>query len=144
PRLSQRPALALRLRELRRRERGVRASPRRRRRAGAAGPRTSGRGRSASPSLRARVREPSAAADGLARGHARRRGFASTFDDGRKDAVSAELLRELDRERPLVKTRSARARLVGAVGPTTILAGVVWALVQPYRLTILHPHGQGF
>jgi hypothetical protein len=25
-----------------------------------------------------------------------------------------------------------------------MLGGVVWAFVQPYRLTFLHPHGQGF
>jgi hypothetical protein len=26
----------------------------------------------------------------------------------------------------------------------TALAGLIWAIAQPYRLTILHPHGQGF
>ena len=25
-----------------------------------------------------------------------------------------------------------------------MLAGVVWAFLQPYRVTLLHPHGQGF
>jgi hypothetical protein len=25
-----------------------------------------------------------------------------------------------------------------------MLAGVVWAFLQPYRLTFLHPDGQGF
>jgi hypothetical protein len=25
-----------------------------------------------------------------------------------------------------------------------VLAGVLWAFVQPYRVTILHPRGQGF
>ena len=40
--------------------------------------------------------------------------------------------------------RSLRARTVLALGPATVLAGLAWALVQPYRLTILHPHGQGF
>jgi hypothetical protein len=34
--------------------------------------------------------------------------------------------------------------LVSAVGPLTALAGLIWAIVQPYRLTILHPHGEGF
>jgi hypothetical protein len=37
-----------------------------------------------------------------------------------------------------------RARLVLALGPATCLVGVVWALLQPWRLTLLHPHGQGF
>jgi hypothetical protein len=26
----------------------------------------------------------------------------------------------------------------------TVAAGVVWAILQPYRLTFLHPSGQGF
>jgi hypothetical protein len=30
------------------------------------------------------------------------------------------------------------------LGPLTALAGAIWAIAQPYRLTILHPHGQGF
>jgi hypothetical protein len=25
-----------------------------------------------------------------------------------------------------------------------MLGGLVWAIVQPYRLTLLHPHHQGF
>jgi hypothetical protein len=33
---------------------------------------------------------------------------------------------------------------VSALGPLTVLAGVVWALVQPERVTLLHPDGQGF
>jgi hypothetical protein len=40
--------------------------------------------------------------------------------------------------------RSARVRLVSALGPTTALAGFLWALAQPYRVTLLHPRGQGF
>jgi hypothetical protein len=40
--------------------------------------------------------------------------------------------------------RSARARAVTALGPVTMLAGVVWAFAQPYRLTLLNPRGQGF
>jgi hypothetical protein len=40
-------------------------------------------------------------------------------------------------------TRSLRARIVLAIGPATVLAGIAWAVFQPYRLTILHPHGQG-
>lgn len=47
----------------------------------------------------------------------------------------------------LSRTRSrpsARALAVLAIGPVTILAGVVWAFLQPWRLTILHPRGEGF
>jgi hypothetical protein len=40
--------------------------------------------------------------------------------------------------------RSLRAAAVNLIGPLTIVAGVVWALLQPYRLTILHPHRHGF
>jgi hypothetical protein len=40
--------------------------------------------------------------------------------------------------------RSGRARAVSALGPLTLAAGLVWAFVQPYRITLLHPRGQGF
>ena len=40
--------------------------------------------------------------------------------------------------------RSGRARAIAMLGPATVLAGLVWAIVQPYRLTLLHPHHQGF
>ena len=39
--------------------------------------------------------------------------------------------------------RSARARIVLSLGPATVLAGVLWALLQPYRITLLDP-GRGF
>ena len=51
--------------------------------------------------------------------------------------IASERLRE--RSRP-----SARALTVLAFGPLTVAAGLVWAIVQPYRITLLHPHGQGF
>jgi hypothetical protein len=37
-----------------------------------------------------------------------------------------------------------RARVILALGPLTIVVGLVWALAQPWRLTLLHPSGQGF
>jgi hypothetical protein len=40
--------------------------------------------------------------------------------------------------------RSARARAVSLLGPLTVLGAVVWALFQPYRITLLHPSHQGF
>ncbi len=55
--------------------------------------------------------------------------------------MNAELITEL--ERPLQRA-TTRARIMSAVGPATAFAGVVWALVQPYRITLLHPGGQGF
>jgi hypothetical protein len=51
---------------------------------------------------------------------------------------------QLVSERTAVRRRSARAWMVWALGPTTMLAGVAWAFLQPYRITLLHPHGQGF
>jgi ABC-type amino acid transport system permease subunit len=55
--------------------------------------------------------------------------------------VNAELVSEL--EEPLQRV-TVRTRIVSAIGPATALAGVIWALVQPYRITLLHPRGQGF
>jgi len=54
--------------------------------------------------------------------------------------VNAELVTEL--EAPVQRT--ARSRIVSALGPSAALAGVAWALVQPYRITLLHPRGEGF
>jgi hypothetical protein len=51
---------------------------------------------------------------------------------------------QLVSEHAAVRRRTARARTIAALGPTTMLGGVVWAFLQPYRITLLHPHGQGF
>jgi hypothetical protein len=42
------------------------------------------------------------------------------------------------------RRRSLRAAAVNLIGPLTMLGGVAWAFLQPYRLTLLHPHDQGF
>ena len=55
--------------------------------------------------------------------------------------MNAELVSDL--KAPLQRA-ATRARIVSTLGPATALAGVGWALVQPYRLTLLHPRGQGF
>lgn len=47
-------------------------------------------------------------------------------------------------EKTAVRRRSARARAITGLGPGTMLAGVIWAFAQPWRLTALHPRGQGF
>jgi hypothetical protein len=39
---------------------------------------------------------------------------------------------------------SVRSKVVSLIGPATIAAGAIWAIMQPYRLTLLHPLGQGF
>ena len=60
--------------------------------------------------------------------------------------MSAEIAHDFQQgqttEKP--RTRSLRARVVLALGPAAMAGGLVWALAQPYRLTVLHPHGQGF
>jgi hypothetical protein len=54
--------------------------------------------------------------------------------------VNADLVSEL--EVPVRASR--RARVVTALGPVTVVAGGVWALLQPYRVTLLHPSGESF
>jgi hypothetical protein len=51
---------------------------------------------------------------------------------------------QLASERIAAIRRSARARAVFALGPLAILGGFTWAILQPYRVTLLHPRGQGF
>jgi hypothetical protein len=54
--------------------------------------------------------------------------------------VNAELVSELE----VPVRRSIRARAVSALGPLTVAGGIVWALLQPYRVTLLHPRGESF
>ena len=54
--------------------------------------------------------------------------------------MNAELVSELE----VPRQRTWRVRAISGLGPLTALAGVVWAVAQPYRITLLHPHGQGF
>jgi len=41
-------------------------------------------------------------------------------------------------------TRETTARVVISLGPATVVAGLVWALLQPYRVTLFEPQGQSF
>lgn len=36
------------------------------------------------------------------------------------------------------------AHVVSLVGPAIAASGVIWAILQPYRLTLLHPRGESF
>lgn len=54
--------------------------------------------------------------------------------------MSAELVSELG----VPRHRTWRTRALSALGPLTALAGALWAIAQPYRVTLLHPHGQSF
>ena len=56
--------------------------------------------------------------------------------------MSAEIAHQALQQRTV--ERSLRARIVLALGPVTMIGGLAWAVAQPYRLTFLHPHGQGF
>jgi hypothetical protein len=55
--------------------------------------------------------------------------------------MNSTYVRSLPAERT---RRSRRAQLISLLGPATVAAGVVWAIIQPYRLTLLHPFHQGF
>lgn len=57
--------------------------------------------------------------------------------------MSAEIAHQLP-EREHAAARSLRLRIVLALGPLTMLGGLAWALAQPYRITLLHPFGEGF
>lgn len=53
------------------------------------------------------------------------------------------------RQRAIRRPRSVnwrQRRIVGVqlLGPLTILAGVVWAIAQPWRIAFLYPAGKGF
>lgn len=42
------------------------------------------------------------------------------------------------------RAQSVRIRLVSLVGPAVVAGGLSWGILQPYRVTLLHPRGQGF
>ena len=42
------------------------------------------------------------------------------------------------------RTRITRPQLVSLLGPLISAGGIVWAILQPYRVTLLHPTDQGF
>ena len=51
------------------------------------------------------------------------------------------------RARAAVRARATRRGLrvlaVEALGPLTVLGGIVWAFAQPYRVTFFYPDGKG-
>lgn len=60
--------------------------------------------------------------------------------------MGSELVRQLDHgvEREQVARKTARVLAIEAIGPLTIVAGVVWAIAQPYRIVFLEREGKGF
>jgi hypothetical protein len=43
-----------------------------------------------------------------------------------------------------VRTRTLRVHAISLVGPVTAAGGLIWAILQPYRVTLLHPRGESF
>ena len=58
--------------------------------------------------------------------------------------MSVDVAHELQGQTEVKERVRTRARIVLAIGPLASLAGIVWAVAQPWRLTLLHPVGQGF
>jgi hypothetical protein len=59
--------------------------------------------------------------------------------------MDAELVRQRAEAKAKARARhSWRHTAVSALGPLTALAGLVWALIQPYRITMLDPGGHSF
>jgi hypothetical protein len=54
--------------------------------------------------------------------------------------MDAELVRERAEAQARIR-QSRRHTAVSALGPLTALAGLIWALIQPYRITMLDPDG---
>ena len=60
--------------------------------------------------------------------------------------MSSELVGQLERRATRRRTarRPSRELAIESLGPLTILAGLVWAIAQPYRIAFLYPEGKGF
>jgi hypothetical protein len=60
--------------------------------------------------------------------------------------VNSELVGELEprTERRRITRRPPRELAIESLGPLTMLAGLVWAIAQPYRIAFLDPDGKGF
>jgi hypothetical protein len=59
--------------------------------------------------------------------------------------VSSEIATSIPREqrRQRVARRPSRTLAVQLIGPLTVVAGLVWAVAQPYRIVFLDRGGQG-
>ena len=54
--------------------------------------------------------------------------------------MNTEYVSELEAS---VTRRTPRMVAIEALGPLTMLGGVVWAIAQPYRVALFHPAGKG-
>jgi hypothetical protein len=59
--------------------------------------------------------------------------------------MSSEIAGSLERgaEQSRTARKPFRVLAVEALGPLTVVAGVVWAIAQPYRIAFLYPDGKG-
>lgn len=59
--------------------------------------------------------------------------------------MSSDIATSIAREepRPVARARSRHAVAVQLLGPLTVLAGLVWAVAQPYRIVFLDRDGRG-
>ncbi len=60
--------------------------------------------------------------------------------------MSSEIVGPFERAttKDQVSRRSARALAIESLGPLTILGGIVWAILQPYRIVFFDSAGKGF
>ena len=47
-------------------------------------------------------------------------------------------------DEPRAARKGLRVLAIEALGPLTVLGGIVWAFAQPYRVTFFYPDGKGF
>jgi hypothetical protein len=59
--------------------------------------------------------------------------------------MSSEIAGQLERRTEARRTsrRPRRVLAVEAIGPLTVVCGVVWATAQPYRIAFFSPAGKG-
>jgi hypothetical protein len=59
--------------------------------------------------------------------------------------VSSEIAGQLEQgaERRRSARKPARVIAVEAIGPLTVVAGIVWAIAQPYRIAFIYREGKG-
>ena len=50
---------------------------------------------------------------------------------------------DVSQSAPLAVSRSRRMTAVSLIAPLTAVGGIVWAVAQPYRLTLLDPRSHG-
>jgi hypothetical protein len=59
--------------------------------------------------------------------------------------MSSEIVGPLEHgaEQERTARRPFRVLVLEALAPLTVVAGVVWAIAQPYRIAFLYPEGKG-